>query len=312
MFGTRTLNRRWKLRFIPKDSTEIQHPDGLGVVYIWTDPKTRACGIAYRGRANKPDWNYTFRDSARRSAHINEWFDGLESRKLQVAEWKAKRAADRGRLDKDYFSAAETAVFVRKALKAAFPAVKFSVTSDTYSGGASVDVRWTDGPLTEDVDAICNLFEGAGFDGMIDLKYSNSHWLLPNGTIYFAATQGTQGSRGTVPACKTEKPHPDARLVHLGADFVQAQRHESCELILAAARYVAEKCQLPELPIDEHGCPSGADAQMRVPYRLYVLPGAPLSEREIVGTDEGEWFGHLVCQVARCLPVDILTGKAVA
>ena len=39
----------------------------------------------------------------------------------------------------EYLTCAETAKLVRSALKAAFPGVKFSVCSSTYSGGASID-----------------------------------------------------------------------------------------------------------------------------------------------------------------------------
>ena len=67
-------------------------------------------------------------------------------------------------------SAADTAKLVRKALKALWPAVKFSVRTSTYSGGASIDVGWTDGPTPKEVEAITSRFEGASFDGMIDLK----------------------------------------------------------------------------------------------------------------------------------------------
>lgn len=74
--------------------------------------------------------------------------------------------------EKTYVSCADTAKLVRKSLKAVFPDVVFSVRSKTYSGGASIDVSWTDGPRTRKVEAIAKRFEGASFDGMIDLKSS--------------------------------------------------------------------------------------------------------------------------------------------
>jgi hypothetical protein len=49
---------------------------------------------------------------------------------------------------------AETARQIRAALKASFPHVKFSVRSKSYSMGSSVDVHWTDGPLTVQVEKI--------------------------------------------------------------------------------------------------------------------------------------------------------------
>lgn len=42
--------------------------------------------------------------------------------------------------DKEYLTAAETARLVRKALAKSFPGTKFYVRSDTFAGGASVDV----------------------------------------------------------------------------------------------------------------------------------------------------------------------------
>lgn len=72
----------------------------------------------------------------------------------------------------NYLSCAETAKLVRQALKEAFPGVKFSVRSSVYSGGASIQVGWTDGPNSNQVEAVAKVFEGAYFDGMIDYKGS--------------------------------------------------------------------------------------------------------------------------------------------
>ena len=59
-----------------------------------------------------------------------------------------------------YLTAAETAALVRKALKAAYPAVKFSVRSKTYAGGASIDIGWGDGPSLGEVEATAKLYQG--------------------------------------------------------------------------------------------------------------------------------------------------------
>lgn len=84
-----------------------------------------------------------------------------------------------------YLSCADTAKLVRAALKAAFPGIKFSVRSDTYSGGASIRVSWTDGPTVKAVEAVTNRYRGADFDGMQDLKTYRSDTLLalPDGTV---------------------------------------------------------------------------------------------------------------------------------
>ena len=72
--------------------------------------------------------------------------------------------------DTVYYSCAETAKLTHQALKKAFPGVKFGVRSKTYSGGASIDVHWTDGPAHAAVDEVAGFFAGATFDGMVDLK----------------------------------------------------------------------------------------------------------------------------------------------
>lgn len=73
-------------------------------------------------------------------------------------------------MDRTYLRCADTAKLIRKALKEAFPGIKFSVRSDTYAGGASIRVNWTDGPTQRDVDKIARTFSGATFDSMTDMK----------------------------------------------------------------------------------------------------------------------------------------------
>ncbi len=77
-------------------------------------------------------------------------------------------------MSRKYLSCAETAALARQALKEAFQGFKFSVVSKTYSGGASMRVRWMDGPNEAQVKAVAGRFHGADFDGMQDLKTSFS------------------------------------------------------------------------------------------------------------------------------------------
>lgn len=76
-----------------------------------------------------------------------------------------------------YLTCAETAALVRKALKEAFPGVKFSVRSHNYSMGASMRVEWLDGPNEAQVEAVARTFQGSYFDGSIDFKGSIYHML---------------------------------------------------------------------------------------------------------------------------------------
>ena len=73
-------------------------------------------------------------------------------------------------------SHALAAANIRRELKSAFPGIKFSVRSDCYSGGDSVDIRWELGPTSREVDAITNKYQEGSFDGMVDLyTYDSDH-----------------------------------------------------------------------------------------------------------------------------------------
>jgi hypothetical protein len=66
---------------------------------------------------------------------------------------------------------------IRIELARAFPGVRFSVKSRRYSGGNAIDVRWTDGPMAAQVDAIISRYSAGSFDGMRDTyDYSRDAW----------------------------------------------------------------------------------------------------------------------------------------
>ena len=80
---------------------------------------------------------------------------------------------------------AQTAKKVRKAVKAAFPGQKFSVTTDNYSMGSSIDVSWIDGPMQDEVSDVARKFSSTSFDGMDDS--SNHHGYEFEGQRYQGA-----------------------------------------------------------------------------------------------------------------------------
>jgi hypothetical protein len=155
-----------------------------------------------------------------------------------------------------YLTCAETAKLVRGALKRAFPGVKFSVRSSTYSMGASINVHWTDGPTTEQVRGVTSPYEGSGFDGMIDLKYSCQSWLMPDGSAAWAHSAGTSGSMGVHGPYDCEKPHPDAVLVQFCADSVSLNRRYSEDFAgqirdFLATRYAHIMQDFPTVRVDD-------------------------------------------------------------
>lgn len=118
-----------------------------------------------------------------------------------------------------HFTCAETATFIRQALKKAFPAQKFTVRSKVYSGGASITIGWLDGTTEYEVNQVVQRFSGATFDGMIDLK-SN---------VYYNDENGSN--------------------VSYGSDYIFCRREYSKEITLKLAAQVAnfEGIDLPEM-----------------------------------------------------------------
>lgn len=58
---------------------------------------------------------------------------------------------------------------IKAELKANFPAVKFSVTSDSFSGGNAVDIQYKDGPTVAQVEKITDKYQYGSFNGMEDI-----------------------------------------------------------------------------------------------------------------------------------------------
>jgi len=98
----------------------------------------------------------------------------------------------------------EPAANIRAQLKRAFPGVKFSVRTEHHG---AVNVNWTDGPLTAEVERIANKYRDGHFDGMDDCFYYN----------------------------ETPWNH-----VFGGINYVSCNRHFSVDTLKEAARSVAE------------------------------------------------------------------------
>lgn len=78
---------------------------------------------------------------------------------------------------------------LRKLLKAAWPKVKFSVTTSKFSGGNSMSIRWIDGPTTKQLEAISDRFSPGWFDGQTDsYQYETSPWSETFGSAKYINT----------------------------------------------------------------------------------------------------------------------------
>jgi len=120
--------------------------------------------------------------------------------------------------DTTWISCADTAKLIRRALKREFPGIKFSVRSSTYSMGASINVKWTDGPTNAQLEPVAKAYSGASFDPMIDLK-----------------------SYHTSELTYADDPARDGEPVHFGADFVFCERGYSETFARAIRDYQAAR-----------------------------------------------------------------------
>ena len=276
--------------FIPKDSTEIKAPDCSAVAYLFmTAGGGKVCAKAFSGKRAKPDWFYSFRDEAQARARIAIHADAVRLRETNRNERAAKIQAEKCRTPLDvwnkvqrgenYISAAETAICLRAALQRHFPEVKFSVTSENYSMGCSVQVAWTDGPRWKTVQDIASRYSFAGFDGMIDMEFSKRRWLSRDGEMTLAHSEGTTGSAGIASESIGDPHGADCVLVKSGADYVTTNRHRSFAAELALARAVAEK----------YGVAMPGEFSSQVELGRWTS-----SQRVEFNSGAGEWFSTLM------------------
>lgn len=162
--------------------------------------------------------------------------------------------------NREYLSCAETAKLIRAALKESFPGVKFSVRSSVYSGGASININYVDGPTYEQVKAVAGMFEGSYFDGMTDYKGSN-----------YGALDGKE--------------------VRFGADFVFVNRSFSVA-VLAAAVENACKYYGYAVPAIEDSY-FGARIADRMDYDNERRIMAKVAEVSLVATNESKTLARV-------------------
>lgn len=74
--------------YIPKYAEVIAQKDDA-IVYGYTDNKI--CGIAFKGRAQKPAWHCIFRTEESRQEYIDRWFKQLEQHEQAKALYKQTR-----------------------------------------------------------------------------------------------------------------------------------------------------------------------------------------------------------------------------
>lgn len=122
----------------------------------------------------------------------------------RAAAAKALQAANPHLIPKNGDGLVTAAKNVRIELKRAFPGVKFSVKTRRFSGGDAMDVRWTDGPVTKQVDAIVGKYAAGSFNGMDDsYTYVRDTWTDAFGDAKYVHTTRDNSDRAIESAMRT-------------------------------------------------------------------------------------------------------------
>jgi hypothetical protein len=143
--------------------------------------------------------------------------------------------------DSRWIATADVAKLIRAELKKSLSDTKFSVRI-SRSGGSSIDVSWTDGPTTTDVDKIVHAFQGGRFESMTDCAYGAESWYCPDHGPRVARTYGCDVDERN--GIHDSRCCSKSELVHFGATFVFTNRKLSTEFTAALAARVRKDCHM--------------------------------------------------------------------
>ena len=155
----------------------------VGYVREW---QGKVSYVVFYGKQSKPAKHYASRSVELAEQRVTELLGAAGRVATQrAADRKQPRAAYHERTSEGVttrsYSTAGTAQLIREALKVAFPGVKFSVTSDTFANGSSVDIAYTDGPSSRQVEAVYDRFKSGSFDSSQDMYEYNQGTTVVDG-----------------------------------------------------------------------------------------------------------------------------------
>ncbi len=170
--------------------------------------------------------------SAEEAAQDNEKYEAIKAKQEAArAEIASQEAAELAELEEDTASPrsgarlltkkgnphmsdhAIAAANIKLELQAKFPGVKFSVISDSFSGGNSVTAKWTDGPTEEEAREIINYYQHGNFDGMTDMynyKRVTGHKLYGSAKYTSSSREISFIDELTAAVCEYFKVDPEA------------------------------------------------------------------------------------------------------
>lgn len=96
---------------------------------------------------------------------------------------------------------AAAAKAIKAELKAAFPTVKFSVRSESFSMGDAVRIQWADGPITKQVTAITDKYQYGSFNGMEDIyEHDNRRDDIPQSKYVTTSRRPSEETKAAIAA----------------------------------------------------------------------------------------------------------------
>jgi hypothetical protein len=159
--------------------------DALGEQFNWTITKDNAKTVTACAEALIPEINkHPIISDLRKTADVVAEEDRKHAEFKAASEIKAnERAAEVQKIVAELRAKypwansipttlspwARAAACIKRELIDAFPGISFTVKSESYSMGNCVNIRWTLGPTTKQVDEIVGKYQDGHFDGMQDM-----------------------------------------------------------------------------------------------------------------------------------------------
>lgn len=141
-------------------------------IFTWSDDISHFIKV-FKGTSTNAFIFYRYKSQQDRDNCLQRTKNTEDQRESWKAEQKEK---NKGKSS----THAAAAAAIRTELNSAFKGFKFSVTSDSFSGGNAVRIHWIDGPTTAEVTAISGRYQYGHFNGMDDIyEYSNENENLP-------------------------------------------------------------------------------------------------------------------------------------
>lgn len=138
-----------------------------------------------------------YRTAERRAQIIQNYKTNYDSRQQYKANQKIK---NKGKLS----SHAGSAAAIKAELQTAFPGVKFSVKSDSYSMGDSVHIGWEDGPTCKQVDELTCKYQYGSFNSMEDMyEHTNSREDIPQTKYVSSSRTQSETVKALLPTFET-------------------------------------------------------------------------------------------------------------